>query len=62
MELYTGADAVLSPEAGEAVMKAQGLEFMLEDGLLTVTVTDLRGEQSVLRMSLYRGKEAEDEK
>lgn len=57
MELYTDAGNILSPEAGEQVMEACGLEFSLEDGLLTVTVTDTEGEQSTLRLSLHSGGE-----
>ena len=52
MELYTDAGNILSPEAGEQVMEACGLDFSLEDGLLTVTVTDTEGGQSTLRLSL----------
>ena len=57
MELYTDAENVLSPEAGEKVMEACGLTFSLEDGLLTVTMIDTEGEQSTLRMSLHSGGE-----
>ena len=57
MELYTNAENVLSPEAGEQVMEACGLTFSLEDGLLTVTMIDTEGEQSTLRLSLHSGEE-----
>ena len=59
MELYTDAGNILSPEAGEQVMEACGLEFSLEDGLLTVTTIDTEGEQSMLRLALRSGKEAD---
>ena len=52
MELYTDAGTMLSPQAGEWVMEAGGLDFSLEDGLLTVTTIDMEGEQSILRLSL----------
>lgn len=58
MELYTDADTVLSPQAGEWVMEAGGLEFSLEDELLTVTTIDMEGEQSTLRLSLRGGEGA----
>ena len=60
MELYTDADTVLSPEAGEQVIEAKGLELSLEDGMLTMIVIDMQGEHSILRMSLHSGGEAED--
>lgn len=58
MELYTDADNILSPEAGEQVIEAGGLDFTMEDGLLTITVTDPEGKQSTLRLSVRGGKEA----
>ena len=58
MELYTSADNVLSPEAGEQVIEAGGLDFSLENGLLTITVTDPQGERSTLRLSVRGGEEA----
>lgn len=59
MELYTAADALLEPEAGERVMDAGGLELSLLDGLLTVTTVDTEGNRSTLRLSLRSGGEAE---
>lgn len=59
MELYTDADTVLSPEAGEQVMEAGGLELLLENGMLTVTAIDTEGELHILRLSVYRGGETE---
>lgn len=58
MELYTAAGSLLEPEAGERVMDAGGLELSLEDGLLTVTTTDVEGNKSTLRLSLCDGGEA----
>lgn len=58
MELYTDADTVLSPQAGEWVMEAGGLDLLLEDGLLTVTTIDIEGAQSTLRLSLRSGEGA----
>ena len=58
MELYTNIDNVLSPKAGEKVIEAGGLDFSLEDGLLTITVIDLEGGQSTLRLSVRGGEEA----
>lgn len=36
-ELFTAADVELGPEAGEAIMEAESLEFSEENGLVTVT-------------------------
>ncbi|MBD5515739.1 MAG: DUF4860 domain-containing protein [Lachnospiraceae bacterium] len=58
MELYTDADNVLSPAAGEQVMEAGGLDFSLNDGLLTVTAIDPEGEQSILRLFIHSRGEA----
>lgn len=58
MELYTSADNILSPKAGEQVIEAGGLDFIIEDGLLTITLIDTEGEQSILRLSVNGGEEA----
>lgn len=58
MELYTKADNILSPKAGEQVIEAGGLDFTMENGLLTITVMDPEGEQSTLRLSVRGGEEA----
>lgn len=58
MELYTDADNVLPPAAGEQVMEAGGLDFSLNDGLLTVTAIDSEGEQCILRLFLHSRGEA----
>lgn len=58
MELYTNVDNVLSPEAGEQVIEAGGLDFTMEDGLLTITVIDPEGKQNTLRLSVRGGEEA----
>lgn len=58
MELYTDIDNVLSPEAGEQVIEAGGLDFSMEDGLLTITVIDPEGKQSTLMLSVRGGEGA----
>ena len=58
MELYTNVDNILSPKAGEKVIEAGGLDFSMEDGLLTITLIDSEGEQSTLRLSVRGGEEA----
>ena len=57
-ELFAAADAGLDPEAGETVMEAQDLALSLEDGLLTVAVTDSRGMVNTLVLSLRGGEGA----
>ena len=57
-ELFAAADAGLDPEAGETVMEAQDLALSLEDGLLTVAVTDSRGTVNTLVLSLRGGEGA----
>ena len=57
-ELFAAADAGLDPEAGETVMEAQDLALSLEDGLLTVAVTDSRGTVNTLVLSLRSGEGA----
>ena len=48
MELYTSVDGDLAPEDGEKLMASGGLELSLEDGLLTVDITQGTGEQDTL--------------
>lgn len=52
MELYTSYDSDMEPQDGERVMLAGGLDFSLEDGLLTVTAMDAQGQVSTLLLSL----------
>ena len=56
MELYCAADVEMDPADGEQVMPAQDLDLSLEDGLLTVTVTDPQGEENTLLLSLRGGE------
>lgn len=58
MELYTAADADLSPQDGEKLIEADGLELSLEDGLLQVAVTGPEGDQERLSLSLRSGEGA----
>lgn len=52
MELYTFADAELSPQDGERIMPLAGLELSLEDGLLTAEIEAGEGVTDTLRLSL----------
>jgi len=56
MELFSDASVSMNREDGERVMAVNGLALSLEDGLLTITVTDVRGEDSTLVLSLRSGK------
>ncbi len=57
-ELYADEEeAFLVPGDGERILEARGLEFSLEDGLLTVTATDGSGVVSTLLLSLRSGEE-----
>jgi len=56
MQLFSAASDPLGREDGEQVMAANGLDLSLEDGLLTVTVTDVWGEDSTLILSLRSGE------
>ena len=57
-ELYTSVDGDLAPEDGEKLMASGGLELSLEDGLLTVDITQGTGEQDTLCLSLRSGEGA----
>lgn len=54
-ELLTQEGTTLSPESGEAVLKAQHLSVTLTDGLLTATVCGEDGESS-FQLSLRSGE------
>lgn len=58
MELYTAADAGLTPEAGERLLEAGNLALSLEDGLLEVIVTSPEGIEDTLYLSLRSGEGA----
>ena len=57
MELFTAADAGLSPEDGEKVRPARALSGTLEAGLLQLDVTDETGREHTLFLSLRGEKE-----
>ena len=58
MELYASAEEELHPQDGQRIIPAGGVELSLEDGLLSVEVTDEQGVQDSLRLSLRSGEEA----
>lgn len=55
-ELFMEADADIEPEAGERILPAEKIEGTIEEGLLTVLLTDKSGEQTI--MIALRGEEA----
>jgi len=55
-ELFSAASDSLSPGDGERIMAVGGLSFSLEDSLLSITVTDVHGEDSALILSLRSGE------
>lgn len=62
MELFTAADADLTPEDGEKVLPAQALTGTLEQGLLELEVVDESGTLHTLLLSLRGEREGRDEK
>lgn len=56
-EIFTFDGWDFDPEDGERILKAQDMELSLEDGLLTVDITDEAGENTHLVLSL-RGEAA----
>ena len=58
MELYASAEEELHPQDGQRIIPAGGVELSLEDGLLSVEVTDEQGVQDSLRLSLRSGEGA----
>lgn len=58
MELYASAEEDLRPEDGQQIIATGGVELSLEDGMLSVDVTDSLGRQDSLRLSLRSGEEA----
>ena len=62
MELYYNASFTLSPRDGEKIMEINGLDLLLEDELLTVTVTDHTGEDCEMVMALSDKRGMQDEK
>lgn len=57
MELYASEGAGLGPEDGEKVMELGGMEASLQDGTLTLEVTDAGGHRDSLVFALQSGKE-----
>lgn len=58
MELYTLADAELTPQDGVRIMPMESLSLTLEDGLLTAEVCGEGGVVDTLRLSLRCGEGA----
>ncbi len=56
-ELFSSADAALSPEDGEKVMPAAALAFRDNDGLITAIITDADGESASISLTLRSGEE-----
>lgn len=57
MELYAAEGAGLGPEDGEKVMELGGMDVSIEDGVLSLEVTDAGGNQDSLLFALQSGKE-----
>lgn len=58
MELYTFADAELSPEDGVKIMELDSLTLAMDDGLLTAEIGSAEGVTDTLRLSLRSGEGA----
>ncbi len=50
-ELYTSAEYGFAPEDGDPICPALGLEAQLQNGLLTVVITDAEGERITVRIA-----------
>lgn len=57
-ELFSAREDRFSPEDGEKVLQLQGLELKLEDGLLSVVMTQTNGSEATLFLSPRGGKGA----
>ena len=57
-EIFTSASAVCEPSDGEKIIKIAGLDFRLEDGLLTVAQEREGGEDSLELTLSLRGEGA----
>ncbi len=55
-ELFTDAADPFDPEDGEVICPAEGFIPVMEDGLLTLTLTDGRGETRTIHMALRCGE------
>lgn len=51
-ELFTTADNEIEPEAGSAVMEAQGLSFEQEDKLIRISAVDAKGRQAAAAVTV----------
>lgn len=58
MELYTFADAELSPEDGVKIMELDSLTLAMDEGLLTAEIGSAEGVTDTLRLSLRSGEGA----
>lgn len=58
MELFTAADAGLSPEDGEKILPVQSLSASLSNDLLRLQVVDGNGVETALMLALRGGEEA----
>ncbi len=52
MELFSADNAALAPEDGRKIMKLDGLELSLNDGLLNIVCTDVQGQRTPLILDL----------
>ena len=57
-ELFAAGDGDFSPEDGEKIIQAQDLSLRLNDGLLSIRVTDPNGVPVELNLTLRTGEEA----
>ncbi|RKI63981.1 DUF4860 domain-containing protein [bacterium 1xD42-67] len=58
MELYASVEEVLQPEDGQRIIPMGGMELALEDGMLSMDITDGQGVKDSLRLSLRSGEGA----
>lgn len=57
-ELFSAQEDALAPEDGEKILEAQGLTLGLEDGVLSLSVTDGGGQQVTQTLTLRGGRGA----
>lgn len=57
-EYFAAADQAFSPDFGEKILSAEALSLQLENGLLTVSLTDEDGVSSSVSICLAAGGEA----
>ena len=62
MELYNSTSFAFGPQDGERIMEIGGLGLSLEDGMLSVTVTDSAGQNSEMVLALSGKGGVADEK